>query len=92
MKYHIKTHSDGVTIEVSELKGEVEQLLEAFQKCQEGRCTCPADEYSKLKSLEVEQAEGMINLRLKAKERREFDKAEIEKCLNHTDAQITPSG
>ena len=91
MKRNIKAHSDGVTIEISEIQGTTEQLLDAFRKCQDGRCTCPTDEYSKLQSLEIGQTEDKISLRLMAKDGRTFDRNEIEECLDHTYAQETSS-
>ena len=91
MKRDIKKDVDGLTIELSEFQGNNEQLMEAFQECQEGRCTCPTNEYSKLESLTIEQADCKINLRLKAKDSQDFDSAEIEKCLNYTESKISSS-
>jgi len=65
MKYKIESTENEVHIEVSETKGKQEKLLEAFQECQEGRCTCPTQEYSKLDSLEIETNEDIIKLKLK---------------------------
>jgi hypothetical protein len=68
MKRGIKTRSEGVTIEISEIRGTTEQLLEAFWKCRDGRCTCPTDEYSKMQWLAIGQTEDMISFRLLAKD------------------------
>ena len=65
MKYKIESTENEVSIEVSETRGKQEKLLEAFQECQEGRCTCPTQEYSKLDSLEIETNEDIIKLKLK---------------------------
>ncbi len=91
MKRVIRPISEGLTIEISETAGKEEPLLKAFQECQEGRCSCPTDEYSKLDSLEVEKSNGNINLRLKAKKGQEFNKNEIEKCLDYADEQVDPT-
>lgn len=88
MKYKVATKPDGADVEVTEVQGKEEQLLEAFRECQEGRCTCPTQEYAKLESLQVEQAAGTINLRLKAKRGSRFDPAEIERCLGYTEERI----
>ena len=50
MKVKVEATENEVSIEVSETKGNQAKLLEAFQECQEGRCTCPTQEYSKLDS------------------------------------------
>ena len=91
MKSDIKSDADGMTIEISETQGKHAQLVAAFQECQEGRCSCPTNEYEKLESLTIEQDEDKINLRLKAKKSQGFDSAEIEKCLKFTERKISSS-
>lgn len=90
MKHIVKTDSDGLTIEVTEISGEQEQLLAEFQACQEGRCSCPTDEYKKLDSLGISARTGAISLRLKAKTGQVFDSREIEKCLDHAESILDP--
>jgi hypothetical protein len=84
MKYKVESTENEVNIEVTETKGKQERLLEAFQECQEGRCTCPTQEYSKLDSLEIENDEDTIRLKLKSKPNEKFDESEISKCLEYT--------
>lgn len=84
MKYKIESNDNEVNIEVSEAKGKQEKLLEAFQECQEGRCSCPTQEYSKLDSLEIEHNEDTIRLKLKSKPDEHFDETELNKCLEYT--------
>ena len=83
MKYRIESKPEELDIEVAELEGKRERLLEAFRDCQEGRCSCPSDEYKKLESMEIEQEEDKIVLRLKSKPHASFDKSEIDKCLQY---------
>lgn len=90
VKRTIKSDSEGLTIEVSEIAGKEKQLLSEFQACQEGRCDCPTDEYTKLDTLEIDNSVGKISLRLTAKSGQVFDKAEIEKCLEHTEKKLDP--
>ncbi len=85
MKHTIAKKADGLEVEVSQIEGKEEAVLEAFQECQEGRCSCPTEEYTKLESLEVKEEEGNITLRMRAKSGEELDAAEIERCLEHTD-------
>ena len=85
MKRVIKSISKGLVIELSEIAGKEERLLEAFQECREGRCSCPTNEYLKLDSLEIKNSAGTLSLRLKAKKGRKSNTTEIEKCLDYTD-------
>ena len=90
VKRIIKSDSEGMTIEVSEIAGKEKQLLSEFQACQEGRCACPTDEYTKLNTLEINNSVGKITLRLAGKSGQVFEKAEIEKCLDHTERKLDP--
>lgn len=92
MKYEIKQNDGGMAISVGEVRGDEEKLLAAFRACQEGRCSCPSMEFRKLDALEVTQDAAGIELRLKAKDGEAFDRAEIEKCLNHTAGQLKQAG
>jgi hypothetical protein len=88
MKYKVETSENEINIEVTETNGNQEKLLEAFQECQEGRCTCPTQEYSKLDSLEIENDENTIRLKLKSKSDVQFDESEISKCLEYTKGKV----
>ena len=88
MKYKVESNENEVNIEISETTGKQEKLLEAFQECQEGRCTCPTQEYSKLDSLEIENNEDTIRLKLKSKSDVKFDESEISKCLEYTKGKV----
>ena len=89
MKYKIELIEGEVNIEVTETKGNQEKLLHAFQECQEGRCTCPTQEYSKLNSLEIDNDEDKIRLKLKPKPEEKFDISEVSKCLEYTKGKVT---
>ncbi len=88
MKYKIDQNKGGIDISVAEVGGDKQKLLEAFRECQEGRCSCPTDEYKKLDSLQIEQDGEDIQLRLKSKPGETIDKAEIEKCLGYTAERV----
>jgi len=84
MKTKITDKKDGVEIQVGEIGEGSDELLAAFKECQEGKCSCPSQEYEKVKSLSVEQSKEGITLSVKAKAGQQIDIAEIEKCLEHT--------
>ena len=88
MKYKVESAGNEISIEVTETKGKQEKLLQAFQECQEGRCTCPTQEYSKLDSLEIQSGEDTIKLKLKSKPDVKFDESEIGKCLEYTKGKV----
>ena len=88
MDYEIKDKKDGIDINISGVKGKKEKLLEAFQDCSEGICSCQTDEYKKLKSLEIEQSEDGIQLHLNARDGEKLDISEINKCLIETSEKI----
>jgi hypothetical protein len=68
---------------------EVSRILGAIhQECQEGRCSCPTQEYSKLESLEIESNEDTIRLKLKSKPDEQLDESEIGKCLEYTKGKV----
>jgi hypothetical protein len=88
MKYKIKSGETGITIDINQTKGKQKNLLEAFHECQEGRCSCPTQEYSKLESLEIESNEDTIRLKLKSKPDEQLDESEIGKCLEYTKGKV----
>ena len=88
MEYQITKLPDGLQINVAGVDGKEMHLMESFKECQEGRCSCPTQEYQKLDSLQFEQTDGKISLHLKSKEGAQFDQGEIERCLEHTQARV----
>jgi len=88
MKYKIDENDAGLAIRVSDVQGKKEKLLQAFQECQEGRCSCPTEEYKKLDSLKIEHGNETIELHLTAKQGEKIDKAEINKCLDYTAERV----
>lgn len=59
-------------------------MLEAFGECQEGRCSCPTEEYLKVAAMEVHPAGNRIAIRLEAKPGTTLDTSEIAACLDYT--------
>ena len=88
MKYRINETDNGLDISVNDINDKKDKLLEAFQECQEGSCSCPTEEYKKLDSLEIEHSNGNIELHLKSKEGLTIDKAEINECLEYTKKRV----
>lgn len=91
MKRAVRSNPEGLIIEVSEISGQQGQLLAEFRACQEGRCSCPTNEYEKLDSLNIEAASGKVRLSLKAKSGHVLDGSEIQKCLDHAEKKLVSS-
>lgn len=92
MKYKIDNNEEGMEISVEDVKSKKDALLKAFQECQEGRCSCPTEEYKKLESMQIELREDGIQLRLKSKQGVDLDKSEINRCLEYTKARANENG
>ncbi len=88
MEAKIKTTEKGIEIDVKDLEGRKDQLLEAFQECSEGRCTCPTEEYKKVEAMEIKGGDDNIQLSITAKDDEKIDTAEIEKCLDYTKKRV----
>ena len=91
-KYEVKETAEGLDIRVAELAGQQEALLEAFTECQEGRCTCPTDEYEKVEQMDVGATADEVSVRLTAKPGEHFDRDEIEACLDYTTSRHETTG
>lgn len=89
MRFFKITETDrGLEIEVHAEAEEKNQLLGEFQKCREGQCTCPTQEYEKLEAMDLEVMDQQINIHLVAKERMSIDQNEIARCLEHTTQKL----
>ncbi len=54
MKSQITKQGSGLDISVEQVGGRKRALLDAFQECQEGRCSCKTRAYEKLGSIDVQ--------------------------------------
>lgn len=88
MKYKVTEIDDGINISVSDIKEKNDKLLEAFQECKEGRCSCPTEEYMNMESLEIKNDGDDFLLHLKAKKGSKINKSEINKCLDYTAERV----
>ncbi|MBP7964704.1 MAG: hypothetical protein KBG20_02930 [Caldilineaceae bacterium] len=87
MPYQLSQNESKLEIEITDVGDHASELLASFQACQEGRCSCPTNEYEKLADLAVDVADGAIHLRLTPVTGTQFDSSEIAKCLDFTLAQ-----
>jgi aerobic-type carbon monoxide dehydrogenase small subunit (CoxS/CutS family) len=85
-RHRIEEKQSIVTIELVDVAGRQDQLMQAFGECQAGQCSCPTNEYEKLASMEVEQDEDAIRVRLEPKPGESLDTSAIAACLDSTTA------
>ena len=83
-KYQITETEEGLKIEVKAIGEAQEQLLSGFQKCRQGQCNCPTEEYKKLDAMNLNITQETIHIELVAKKSEAFDIVEIARCLDHT--------
>ena len=91
MESKILINKNGIDIHITELEGKKEELLEAFNECSEGRCTCPTQEYTKIETFNIVDSEDKIQLSIISRENQIIDTKEIEKCLEYTKNKVSRS-
>ncbi|MDP2303213.1 MAG: hypothetical protein Q8N03_12410 [Ignavibacteria bacterium] len=88
MKFEVNNSGSDLIINIEIPDKYKEKLLEEFSNCQQGKCSCPTEEYKKLESLTVETDENKVSLTLKSRLGQSIDISEINKCLNYTSNKI----
>ncbi|MGZ5297004.1 MAG: hypothetical protein ACXWEJ_05425 [Actinomycetota bacterium] len=88
VRFRVDEEPEGIAIQVADVSGHHQELLDAFGECQSGHCTCPTDEYEKLAEMEMTATDDGIALKLKAKPGTRFDKDEISACLDYTTSKV----
>jgi hypothetical protein len=83
-RYRIREEQSGVSIDLTEVSGRQDELLNAFEDCASGQCSCPTDQFEKLASMDVHRNEDQIALRLESRYGTRFDPSAIAACLDHT--------
>jgi len=89
MKSKIQKHDSGLDISVEQVGDRQQALLNAFQECQEGRCSCKTDEYQKLDSIDVRSVGDTIQIRLEPRSGETIDESAVQDCLDYTLGQAT---
>ncbi len=83
-KRKLEVTDHGLHIQVTGLATKQAEFLKAVAECQEGRCSCPSDEYTKLASIKIELPDDAVNIELTAKPGETIDPKSIQRCLDHT--------
>lgn len=83
MKYKIEEKNNGINITIDSVENK-KALLDNFELCQKGQCSCPTTEYTKLDSMNIINGQNQIKIELKPKNDQKFQVSEIEKCLEFT--------
>ena len=62
-EYRIREQGTSVSIELTDVEGKQEELLQAFGECQTGQCSCPTDQYEKVAGMLLDSNEQQITIR-----------------------------
>jgi len=84
MKSKITKHESGLSISVEQVGDSQQALLDAFQECQEGRCSCKTTEYEKLAAIQVQCVGDAIRIHLRPRSGDTIDESAVQDCLDYT--------
>jgi hypothetical protein len=83
-RYQIREKQSAVSIDLTDVGGHHDELLNAFEDYATGQCSCPTDQFEKLASMDVQRNAEQIVVRLESREGARFDPSAIAACLDHT--------
>ena len=83
MRSKITKHDSGLDISVEQVGDSQRALLDAFQECQEGRCSCKTSEYEKLESIDVQSVNDGIRVQLGPRSGETIDESAVRDCLDY---------
>lgn len=87
-KFNVTQDPTSLKIRIEDVGEKQGQLLQALQDCAEGRCTCPTNQYEKLQKIDIAPLDGAIEVSLVPRDGESIDRAEIDRCLEYTAAQL----
>lgn len=88
MKHTVEKTASGLRITAAVDTDKQAALLEEFNKCASGTCSCPTPQYGKLEAIDVHAQPGLVSVELTAKAGEAIDTEDIERCLEHTAKQL----
>jgi hypothetical protein len=83
-QYRIREEPTAISIELADVQGKQDELLQAFRECRTGQCSCPTDEYEKVAEMRLDSDEQQITIQLRPLVGERFDTDEIAACLDYT--------
>jgi hypothetical protein len=86
-EFEITRRGSEVEIQVRGTAEQEPRLIESFQDCQSGRCSCPTDQYERLESMTIESENGNTTMLLRPRSGEHLDTEQIQACLDYTVAQ-----
>ena len=84
MRYEMSEQDEDIQIEVHQTGEHTPQLLASLQDCQEGRCTCPTDQYERLEDMTLKTGADELTIRLRPHAGQRFDSGRLQACLDYT--------
>jgi hypothetical protein len=84
MRYNIAQDGEAVEIHVQDAGERGPQVLASLQECQEGRCSCPTDQYDRLASIEVGGGDDELTVHLTPRPGEHLDPDALRACMDYT--------
>lgn len=84
MRYVVTEDDEGVTMQVSDVGDRAPQVFASLQKCQQGQCSCPTDQYDRLEAIDVHAANGRITVNLRPRAGEQLDVDQLRACMDYT--------
>lgn len=88
MKHSVERTDSGLRITAAVADDKQPALLEEFNKCASGTCSCPTPQYGKLQAVDIQARPGVVSVVLTARPGEVIDAEDIAGCLDHTAKQI----
>ncbi|MCB1180169.1 MAG: hypothetical protein KDK36_21505 [Leptospiraceae bacterium] len=83
-EYKINSDKSNLYITINLKDKNIYDLIASFSGCKDGNCSCPSNEYKKLKNMRIERMENSIKIILEQKDGETISKSEIENCILYT--------
>ena len=85
MEYKIKKMGrNALDIKISKKGHDAKKLLNSFNDCKNGNCSCPSNEYDKLETIDISVHDDNIEIVLETKPDKSIDKSSIAQCIEYT--------
>jgi hypothetical protein len=92
MDYTVRSHVDGVEIDVPDPGDQRAALIEAIEAICEGTATCPTDEVRKVSSIRVEDQPLFMAVTLTPREGEHLDLVEVERAVHYAVEHVEANG
>jgi hypothetical protein len=83
MKYRVEKQGDNISVQIDDVAGQEQVLLEAIRRCRQGAWACQSGECMNIGTMEERVERGSVFLTLIPRPGAQIDRAGIEICLRY---------